>query len=120
MNTTSRTSGLDWLKWLLVLAILAAAIFGNWYLGDQSLLNRVLAIVGLAVVALLIASQTEKGAAVYSLLKEARGEIRRVVWPTRQETTQTTFIVILLVIVFAIILWGLDSLLSWLVSTVIG
>ena len=79
-----------------------------------------LVIVALAVVALGIASQTERGGAVVSLLKEARTEIRRVVWPTRQETTQTTFIVILLVIVFAIILWGLDSLLSWLVSTVIG
>ncbi len=120
MNTSSRTSGLDWLKWLLVFAIIAAAIVGNWYLGEQSLLNRVLAILGLGLVALLIASQTEKGAAVFLLIKEARSEIRRVVWPTRQETTQTTFIVILLVIVFAIILWGLDSLLSWLVSMAIG
>lgn len=120
MNSPSRTSGLDWLKWILVFALVAAAILGNWYLGDQSLLNRVLAIIAITVVALLIASQTEKGSAVLTLLKEARNEIRRVVWPTRQETTQTTFIVILLVIVFAIILWGLDSLLSWLVSTVIG
>ena len=120
MNTPTHTSGLDWLKWFLVFAIVAAAIFGNWYLGEESLLYRVLVIVGLAAVALLVASQTEKGSAVVSLLKEARAEIRRVVWPTRQETTQTTFIVILLVIVFAIILWGLDSLLSWLVSTVIG
>ena len=120
MNTPTRTSSLDWLKWLVVLAIAAAAIFGNWYLGEQSLLYRVLAIVALAVVALGVASQTEKGLAVVSLLKEARTEIRRVIWPTRQETTQTTFIVILLVIVFAFILWGLDSLLSWLVSSVIG
>ena len=120
MSTPSRTTGLDWLKWFLVIAIAASAIFGNWYLGEESLLYRVLVIIALAMTALLIASQTEKGAAILSLLKEARGEIRRVVWPTRQETTQTTFIVILLVIVFAIILWGLDSLLSWLVSTVIG
>ena len=120
MNASSRTSALDWLKWLLVFALIAAAVLGNWYLGEQSLLNRVLAILGLALTALLLASQTEKGAAVLSLLKEARMEIRRVVWPTRQETTQTTFIVIVLVIVFAVILWGLDSLLSWLISTVIG
>ena len=120
MNAQTRTSGLDWLKWLLVFAIVAATIFGNWYLGEESLLYRVLVIVALAVVALGVASQTEKGAAVVALLKDARSEIRRVVWPSRQETTQTTFIVILLVIVFALILWGLDSLLSWLVSTVIG
>ncbi len=120
MNASSRTSTFDWLKWVLVFALIAAAVLGNWYLGEQSLLNRVLAILGLALMALLLASQTEKGAAVLSLLKEARMEIRRVVWPTRQETTQTTFIVIVLVMVFAVILWGLDSLLSWLVSTVIG
>lgn len=120
MNASSRTSAFDWLKWVLVFALIAGAVLGNWYLGEQSLLNRVLAILGLALVALLLASQTEKGAAVVSLLKEARMEIRRVVWPTRQETTQTTFIVIVLVMVFAVILWGLDSLLSWLVSTVIG
>jgi preprotein translocase subunit SecE len=53
-------------------------------------------------------------------MREARVEIRRVVWPTRQETTQTTFVVVLLVLVFSMILWGLDSLLSWVVSSVIG
>jgi preprotein translocase subunit SecE len=54
------------------------------------------------------------------LLKEARGEIRKVVWPTRQETTQTTLIVVVVVLVMALLLWGLDSLLGWLVSMVVG
>ena len=53
-------------------------------------------------------------------MKEARIEIRKVVWPTRQETTQTTLIVVAVVLVMALLLWGLDSLLGWLVSLIVG
>ena len=49
-----------------------------------------------------------------------RSEIRKVVWPTRQETTQTTLIVVAVVLVMALLLWGLDSLLGWLVSMIVG
>jgi len=64
--------------------------------------------------------QTEKGAWAWNLAKEARVEVRKVVWPTTQETTQTTLIVVAVVIVVALILWGLDSSLSWGVRGVIG
>ena len=111
---------LDRLKWLVVAAMVAAGVFGNWYFGEHSLLNRVLALVALAVAAGFVIFQTERGRAMWDLAKEARTEIRRVVWPTRQETTQTTFMVVLLVLLFALVLWGLDSFLSWLVSSVIG
>ena len=111
---------LDHLMWALVVALVAGGVVGNWYFQDQSLLARVLALVALAAVAGLVALRTERGRALWNLAKEARREIRRVVWPTRQVTTQTTFIVVALVLVFALILWGLDSLLSWLVSSVIG
>jgi preprotein translocase subunit SecE len=48
----------------------------------------------------------------WNLIKGSRTEIRKVVWPTRQETTQTTMIVVVFVFVMALILWALDSL-SW-------
>jgi preprotein translocase subunit SecE len=54
------------------------------------------------------------------MFKEARNEIRQVVWPNRQETMQTTLIVVAVVLVMALLLWGLDSLLSWAVSSLIG
>ena len=57
---------------------------------------------------------------MWDLAREARQELRRVVWPDRQQTTQTTGIVLILILLFALILWGLDSLLSWLVKGVIG
>ena len=121
-STTETTSGgaLDWIKWLLVFALVGAAVFGNWYFRDESLLYRALALVAIAGVATLIALTTTTGSATWNLMKEARAEIRRVVWPSRQETNQTTLIVLALVIIFALILWGLDSGLSWIVATVIG
>ena len=120
-NTETTASGaLDWLKWLVVMALLGGGVYGNWYFSDESLLIRVLALLGGAVVAVLIAIQTERGRNTWNLMKEARSEIRRVVWPSNQETTQTTLVVLVLVLVFALILWGLDSLLSWFVSSVIG
>jgi preprotein translocase subunit SecE len=119
-NTQTGQSATDWFKWIVVSVIVAGGVFGNWYYQDQSLLYRVLALLALAAVASLVVFQTNQGKALWTLIKESRVEIRRVVWPNRQETTQTTFIVVLLVIVFSLILWGLDSLLSWVVSKVIG
>jgi preprotein translocase subunit SecE len=118
-STETTGAGLDWLKWLVVFAILGGGVFGNWYFGDQSLLYRVVALLVLAVAAFFVAIQTEKGGNAWTLIKEARGEIRRVVWPTRDETVQTTMIVLVLVLIFALILWLLDSGLSWVVSSIL-
>jgi preprotein translocase subunit SecE len=111
---------LDWLKWSIVVALLAGSVVGNWYFQEVSLFIRVVAILAAAIVAGLIAVQTERGQGIWTLIKDARTEIRRVVWPTNQETTQTTLVVLVIVLVFALILWGLDSLLSWIVSSIIG
>ncbi len=111
---------MDWLKWLVVLAALGGGVYGNWYYEDQSLLIRVGGLIALAAVALFVTVQTDKGHAAWVLMKEARSEIRRVVWPNWDEVFQTTMIVLVLVLVFAFVLWVLDSGLSWLVSSVIG
>jgi preprotein translocase subunit SecE len=122
LNTSveNKAGSLDWLKWLVVVALLAGGVFANWYYQDEMLLLRVAGLLATAAVAILLALQTERGKAIWSLLKEARTEVRRVVWPTNQETTQTTLVVIAIVFVFALILWGLDSLLGWIVSSIIG
>ncbi|MEE4381321.1 MAG: preprotein translocase subunit SecE [Pseudomonadales bacterium] len=115
-----RRSGLDGLKWAVVVLLVAGGVVGNAYYADQSLLYRVLALVGVALVAALVAVQTTQGRAFWELVGEARVEIRKVVWPSRQETTQTTLVVLALVFVVSLILWGLDSGLGWIVSSVIG
>ncbi|MFK8021895.1 MAG: preprotein translocase subunit SecE [Pseudomonadales bacterium] len=111
---------LDGLKWLVVAVLVAVGVAGNVMFADQSLLYRVIALLALGMVAIAVAMQTEKGAALWSLMQGSRTEIRKVVWPSHQETLQTTAIVLALVVVMALILWGLDSLLSIAVAKIIG
>jgi len=111
---------LDGIKWLLVLAVVAGGIYGNWYFSAESVLYRALALVVLAGVALAVASQTGKGQAALDLAKGARTEWRKIVWPTKQERNQTTLIVVVLIIVMALILWGIDTLLSLAAAGIMG
>lgn len=119
-NAENKAGSFDLLKWLIVTALLTGGVFANWYYQDEMLLIRVVGLLATAAVAILVALQTERGKAIWALLKESRTEVRRVVWPSNQETTQTTMVVLLLVVIFALILWGLDSLLGWIISSIIG
>ncbi len=122
MSTKAEASEyrLDTVKWLIILALVAGGVYANGYFAALEPLYRALAGVVLAGVVVAIALQTEKGAATWELAREARVEVRKVVWPSPQETTQTTLIVVVVVIFVALILWGLDSGLSWGVKGVIG
>jgi protein translocase subunit secE/sec61 gamma len=116
----AKESRVDLLKWLVVAVLVVVAVVANQYYSAQPIFYRVLGILVMAAVAGFIALQTVKGRAFFTLAKEARAEIRKVVWPSRQETTQTTLIVVAVVLVMALVLWGLDSLLGWLVSMIVG
>ncbi len=123
MTTSSEvgtSAALDWAKWLVVAILATAAIVGNWYFQDQSLLLRVVGVLLVGGAAIYVGSLTEKGADALELIREARSEIRRVVWPTNQETTQTTLVVLVLIAIFSMLLWLLDWALSALVTAVIG
>jgi preprotein translocase subunit SecE len=71
-------------------------------------------------VAGLILSQTEKGRWVIDFFRDSRQELRKVVWPTRQETVQTTMVVAVMVIVLSLVLWGVDGVLVWLIGWLTG
>ena len=114
------SAALDWAKWLVVAILATGAIVGNWYFQDQSLLLRVVGVLLVGGAAIYVGALTEKGAEALELIREARSEIRRVVWPTNQETTQTTLVVLVLIAVFSLLLWLLDWALSALVTAVIG
>jgi preprotein translocase subunit SecE len=109
-----------WLRWLIVTALVAGGIVLNSVYGDLPILYRVIALIIVAVAALGIAINTTQGASIWEVIKSSQTEVRKVVWPTRQETNQTTLIVVVLVILMAFILWGLDSLLGWIASLIIG
>ena len=117
---------LDRIKWWFVYLVVIGGIAGNWYYGDPEKayfiapLWRALILVALAIGCVFLLLTTERGRNLWILLRDARSEIRRVIWPTRQETIQTTWIVLILIVIFALILWLLDSGLSFLVQIVIG
>ncbi|WP_348814956.1 preprotein translocase subunit SecE [Halomonas sp. H10-59] len=119
-NAEVQESRHDGLKWAVVAVLLVLAVVGNTYFADQPLLYRVLGVVALSVVAALVALTTTKGRELVELAQSARKEIQRVVWPTRPETIQTTAIVLVAVLVVGLLLWLIDTLLSWAMSGVIG
>ena len=116
----SEDSRLDWAKWAIVAVIVAAGVYGNSYFSAESLLIRTIGLLAAAGIAGWIAAQTIKGRALVDLCLEAKIEIRKVVWPTRQETTQTTIMVLVVIFIVALILWLLDWGLNGIVSSIIG
>ncbi|NCX93199.1 MAG: preprotein translocase subunit SecE [Gammaproteobacteria bacterium] len=110
---------LDVLLWLLVLAIGVAAVVGNLMYSQYDVSVRIAVLIVMAAVALTLAFLTAKGQLAWKFFKEARNELRRVVWPTRQETTHTTLLVVVIVAVMALILWGVDTLFALFVSSLV-
>ena len=116
----SEENKLDWIKWSVVAAIVAGGVYGNSYFAAESLLIRTIGLLLAAGVAGFVAAQTARGRAFVDLCLEARVEIRKVVWPSRQETTQTTIVVLIVIFIVAVILWLLDWGLNGVVSSIIG
>jgi preprotein translocase subunit SecE len=119
-NTENSSNPLDLLKWLVSLGLLGGIVAGNYMFEDTSVLYRALVAVVVVVVAGLIVATTIKGSAFLTFAKEARIEVRKVVWPTRQETTQTTMIVLAATVFMALVLWGLDGIIVRVVSYITG
>ncbi len=115
-----QTNSLDWVKWAVVVGMVFAGVYANSYFAAESLLFRTIGLLVLTGVTCWIAAQTTRGRAFVNLCLEARIEIRKVVWPTREETTQTTIVVLIVVIVVALILWLLDWGLNGIISVIIG
>ena len=118
--TDEKVFRLDGLKWLLVALLVSGAVYGNYYFSAEPLLYRVLGLLLGGVLVAVVALQTEKGDAFWGLIKGARTEASRVVWPNRQERNQTTLVVVGFILLMALLLWGLDALFGWLASFVIG
>jgi preprotein translocase subunit SecE len=111
---------LNWLRWLVVVALVAVGVVGNSYYSEMALLYRVVALLVLGSIALWIAVSTSQGSVLWETVKASQAEVRKVVWPSRQETNQTTLIVVVLTVIMAFILWGLDTFIGWIASLIIG
>lgn len=119
-NTENRSNPFDMVKWLVIFTLLAGVVAVNHYMPELSVLYLALGAVAAVGVAGFIACTTVKGSTFINFAKEARIEVRKVVWPTRQETTTTTMIVLAATVVVALLLWGLDGIIVEIVSFITG
>ncbi|MGD2075605.1 MAG: preprotein translocase subunit SecE [Gammaproteobacteria bacterium] len=120
MNTEAQASGLDTVKLAAAGLLLAGAVVAFYWFADHSLLVRVLGLLAVAGVSVALASQTAVGRSVWGFLGDTRTEVRRVVWPTRAETTQTVLAVLFVVVLMGVLLWLLDMFLLWAVRLLTG
>ena len=110
----------NYFRWSVGLFLIAIAVYGNSYYSLEPLLYRVLGVLVLLALSTVILITTIEGKEALKLILESRTEIRRVVWPSRPETTQTTLIVIVAITIAGLILWGLDSLFGWATASLLG
>ncbi len=118
-KSDSPTAKMDSYKLAGAVALVLAAVFAFYYFSDVLLLIRVIVLLVALGGAVAIAITTEWGHELVGFLKESQTELRKVVWPTRAETLQTTLVVVVMVIIMGLFLWLLDVGLLWIVRSVI-
>jgi preprotein translocase subunit SecE len=109
----------DKIKFALALALLIAGVTGFYVLAEQAMVLRVLVVLGGVAAAVAVAWYTEPGQRFFEFGRETRSEVKKVVWPTRKETLQTTGLVFVFVLVMAIFLWLTDKSLEWVLYDLI-
>jgi preprotein translocase subunit SecE len=119
-KTEHAGSGLDTLKLIVVVMLLVAGIYGFYSFADQPLWVRLAGLLAVIGAAVAVALQTAVGRTIWQFAADSRSEVRKVVWPTRQETLQTLLIITIAVLLTALFLWGVDSLLFSIVRYLTG
>ena len=112
------SSTLDTLKMASAVAILLSSVFSFYYFAELSVLIRVLAVIFSVILSLIIFFSTQRGIIFWDFLQGSRVEMRKVVWPTKQETIQTTLTVFVFVLVLGIFFWLLDFLLLYITTSI--
>ena len=113
-------SSMDTAKLVVSVALVIAGIYAFYYFEAYSTLLRVIGLLAVVGVAAAIGYQTPVGRRLWSFGLESRMEVRKVVWPTRQETIQTTLVVFAMVLVMGVVLWLFDMLLMTIVKALTG
>ncbi len=105
------------MSWVAIVVITVAAFFCTYYFHVSGSIKALIWI-GWLVLTLVFGYLTAQGKQVFSFAKEAKVELQKVVWPTRQETIQTTSIVMIMVAVTGFILWGIDTGMMWAIGKI--
>jgi preprotein translocase subunit SecE len=114
------SSGMDIAKLALSVLLLIMGVYGFYYFEAESTLLRVIGLLVVVGVSAAITYQTALGQRLWGFVSDSRMEVRKVVWPSRQETIQTTLIVFVMVLIMGIMLWLFDMLLMSIVRALTG
>jgi len=110
----------DKIKLLVALLLVVAGIVGFYFLSDSAAVVRLISVLAGVALAIVVAYTSEPGKRFFAFGKDSVAEAKRVVWPTRKETLQTTGIVILFAITMALLLWAVDASLMIMVNKLMG
>jgi preprotein translocase subunit SecE len=111
---------MDRIKVVISLLLIASGVTAFYWFEDHAMVIRILAVLAGLASAAALSSTTQSGKAFFAFSKESVAEAKRVVWPSRRETIQTTFAVVLLVVVMALFMWIVDAGFLSLVKVVMG
>jgi len=112
---------LDTIKLLIAAAALVGGLYAYYYYETEfAQAIRVLMVLGGTVAGIGIAMTSAQGRKLWHFIQGSRVEIRKVVWPTKQETTQTAIAVFVFTMIMMLFFWLLDSGLLWLTQKLVG
>ena len=109
----------DKIKFALALLLLIAGVAGFYLLSEQATILRVLAVLAGVACSAAVAWNTEPGRVFFGFAKESASEAKKVVWPSRKETLQTTGLVFAFVVVMALFLWLTDKSVEWVLYDIV-
>ncbi len=116
-NKGVKSKGVNTALWIVAIVLLAVAAVGNTYFASEfTFVVRVLSMVALVLAAVVFAAITNQGQKAIAFAKDSRTELRKIIWPTRPEATQTTFIVLAMCVVVSLVLWGIDTVIVSLIT----
>jgi preprotein translocase subunit SecE len=110
----------DTAKLALSVVIVVAGLVGYYYFADSSTLLRVLGVIVALAVGAVVAMTSLQGRVLWKFMQGARVELNKVVWPTREETIQTTLVVLVVALLGGVFFWLLDTFLLWLTTRITG
>lgn len=113
-------SALDTLKLLVAGGILVGGIFGYYYYADVSVLLRAIGVLLAFAAGVAVALQSTRGQDLWRFVQGSRVELRKVVWPTREETIQTTVTVLVFALIMGVFFWLLDMFLLYATRLLTG
>jgi len=123
MNANTETSGpsaLDVIKTVLAAALLIGGIVAYYLFPEASIALRAAGVVLGIALGIVVFATTERGRELWSFIQSSRVELRKVIWPTRPETIQTTIAVIIFALIMALFFWVLDKGLLWATRLLTG